>query len=81
MNQLMNQIRQYGFALDEIQLYLDTHPDCPKGLAYYELMKQKRNETVKAYECQFGPLTADAVKDGSGSWSWVNDPWPWEGGC
>ena len=79
MNELMNQIRQYGFALDDTQLYLDTHPDCQKGLAYYELMKQKRNEAVKAYECQFGPLTADAVK--YGSWSWIKDPWPWEGGC
>ncbi len=32
---LFRVIQMYGFALDEICIYLDTHPDCQDGLAYY----------------------------------------------
>ena len=81
MNELMNDIYKFSFALDDVQLYLDTHSDCQEALAYYQNMKKARETAVKAYECQFGPLTKDVVKDDADYWTWVNDPWPWEGGA
>ena len=32
------------------------------------------------YEAQFGPLRASDSRD-TQYWTWVNGPWPWEGGC
>ena len=31
------------------------------------------------YEDAFGPLTAREVDTRSGHWTWIDDPWPWEG--
>ncbi|QNM05095.1 spore coat protein CotJB [Qiania dongpingensis] len=80
MNELMTQIYQYSFAVDDVLLYLDTHPDDQDALAYYQCMRDARETAVAAYECQFGPLTKDGVKDSADYWTWVNGPWPWEGG-
>ena len=81
MNDLMNQIYQYSFAVDDVHLYLDTHPDDQEALNYYRTMRESQNEAVCAYEKQFGPLTADRVRDCDNYWTWINDPWPWEGGA
>lgn len=81
MNELMTQIYQYSFAVDEAKLYLDTHPDDEEALAYYRTMREARMDSVRAYEQQFGPLTADGVENSADYWTWVNDPWPWEGGA
>ena len=32
---LMKQINETGFAMDDVLLYLDTHPTDAKALAYY----------------------------------------------
>ena len=42
-------------------------------------MTEAYENARKAYEAQFGPLTASASRE-SAYWSWVEDPWPWEGG-
>ncbi|MCI8465065.1 MAG: spore coat protein CotJB [Lachnospiraceae bacterium] len=81
MNELMTQIYEYSFAVDDVLLYLDTHPDDQEALAYYKNMKEARAAAVGAYENQFGPLTKDGIKDCVDYWTWVNGPWPWEGGA
>ena len=81
MNDLMTQIYQYSFAVDDVLLYLVTHPDDQEALAYYQCMRDSRETAVKAFECQYGPLTKDSIKDSADYWTWVNGPWPWEGGA
>lgn len=81
MKELMNEIYQYSFAVDDVLLYLDTHPEDQEALAYYQAMKDSRREAVKAYEAQYGPLTKDGIRDCADYWTWVNSPWPWEGGA
>lgn len=70
-------IQMYSFALDEIKLYLDTHPCCRHGLEYYHKYKKLYNDAVDEYIRLYGPLRADQVecKD---NWTWINEPWPWE---
>ena len=82
---LMKRIDDASFAMDDVILYLDTHPDDRNALNYYRYVVALRKEAVKAYEAsafeaQFGPLTASANRDAA-YWSWINDPWPWEGEC
>lgn len=66
-----------SFAINDINLYLDTHPNDADALAQYEKYKTIRQQAVKEYTANFGPLTADNVTS-TGKWSWVCTPWPWE---
>ena len=63
MNDVMTQVYQYGFAVSDILLYLDTHPEDQEALTYYKNMREARDAAVSAYEDQYGPLTIDGVKD------------------
>ena len=81
--QLMNRINQASFAVDEVKLYLDTHPCDTEALAYFREMSRKRNQALKEYAAAYGPLTVDTADAScTDRWNWVNEPWPWqEGGC
>ena len=80
--QLMNTINEVSFAVDDIKLYLDTHPDDEKALDFFKEKSMIRNEALKAYAAQYGPLTIDTGDDTcSRQWDWVMQPWPWEGVC
>ena len=76
-HKLMLRIQAAGFALTEANLYLDSHPACREGLAYYREHKAKYDELVKEYQERFGPLTACA-SEGTKKWEWVTEPFPWE---
>lgn len=76
---LRRRIAAYDFALVEMNLYLDTHPDDKEALALMYAYRRKRAELVETYEAQFGPYenTAQSVNNPD-RWSWVDSPWPWE---
>lgn len=77
---MLRQVDVAGFAVVDANLYLDTHPCDAAAIDYYNQMLAAYKSAAAAYEAQFGPLTAGANKD-TDYWSWVNDPWPWEGVC
>lgn len=77
-NEMLKRVYETGFALDDIILYLDTHPVDTDAKNYYRSMQQANAEAVKAYEQMFGPLMANSVI--GDTWTWLDNPWPWEGG-
>lgn len=77
---LLRQIYEVSFAMDDIILYLDTHPADCEALNYYHTVANMRRQAMAAYAQQCGPLMLDEVTS-QNYWTWVNDPWPWEGGC
>ena len=81
--QLLNHINQVSFAVDDVKLYLDTHPCDTEALEYFHKMSRQRNEALKEYAAAYGPLTIDTAKDScTERWNWINEPWPLqEGGC
>jgi spore coat protein JB len=74
----MKSIMQVCFSLDDCKLYLDTHPDCPKALAYYEKLQKKRFRLVDEYSDKYGALEASSVNTDQG-WDWNKGRLPWEG--
>lgn len=78
-NPLLQRVYETGFALDDVILFLDTNPTNAEALQYYFYMKQLRDEAVNNYEAAYGPLFNFNVN--TANWSWINDPWPWEGDC
>ncbi len=77
--QLLNKIRIASFAVVDVQLFLDTHPDCSEALEYHKKVSKIRNEAYMKYEEMYGPLNIYDSED-RGSWTWNASAWPWEGG-
>lgn len=72
----LRRLSSYDFAVNELHIYLDTHPDdrsAAEALAFYE---RKSDEWRKVYENKFGPLTS--MNEQGNRWAWIADPWPWD---
>ncbi len=78
--QLMDWINQISFALNDVVLYLDTHPCDQEAMAYFQHFHKKRQEALEEYGRRFSPLTLDSISNCQDQWEWVHDKWPWEGG-
>lgn len=78
--QLLAWIDQCSFALDDVLLYLDTHPHDQEALSYFEHFHKLRNEALSEYAHKYGPLTLDSAASCQDKWEWVYGKWPWEGG-
>lgn len=78
--ELFSLINQTSFMLDEIVLYLNTHPDCAQAIDAYNHYKQLRCEAMRDYTELYGPISKYDVNVDN-YWNWVNKPWPWEGEC
>ena len=82
--QLLNRMNQVSFAVDDLILYLDTHPCDEKALVYCRELVQERKKLLKEYAEIYGPLTIDStVWTEESVWKWMEQPFPWEkeGGC
>lgn len=90
-NVLLKEIGEVSFFLDDLRLYLDTHPLEGRALDLYQQNHQKRLELLKKYAGQFEPLTCHCIDpDSNGStatdtrypgkkhWTWSDGPVPWE---
>ncbi len=76
---LFSRIQICDFVLYELNLYLDTHPDCQNALASYRKHQAMRKEAVEQYTAKYGPIRA-LDYNGGDHWNWIDDPWPWENG-
>ncbi len=81
--QKLNEINKVSFAINDLTLYLDTHPDCPKGLALFKELLQKRLDLLAEYAREYEPLTMISMITGTpdtDTYTWPEGPLPWEGG-
>lgn len=70
-------INEVSFAIDDVVLFLDTHPENKQALDYYDNYKKIRKEAVAEYTKLYGPLSVDDVNS-CNYWAWIKEPWPWE---
>lgn len=82
---LLKEISQVSFMVNDLTLYLDTHPkEKEASECFAEAMKQRKALLAK-YAAEFGPLTVDCTMDSANAgtcrpFSWSDGPLPWEGG-
>ncbi len=76
---LFQWINMVSFAVNDIVLYLDTHPKDQEAIAYFNHFREVRTKALKEYEKNYGPLTLDTAKADQ-MWLWSTQPMPWEGG-
>lgn len=75
---MMRRLQVQCFVLDDVRLYLDTHPDDRRALEYYQKYRKLKEQTEAEYVKNFGPINSLQV-DSDTRWTWVDTPWPWEG--
>ena len=74
---LAERIRELTFVLKELELYLDTHPNCKTALDYHYRTVTALKPLVEEYDITVGPLKSSGVVN-TEYWTWVNTPWPWQ---
>ena len=75
--ELLQQIRCCDFAINELALYLDTHPTDDNALCLHRRYCREAKDLKDKYQKIYGPLT---INFPCNKWRWLEEPWPWEGG-
>ena len=69
-------LMQYDFAINDLNLYLDTHPNNEEALSTLELLIEEQKKAKAEYVNNYGSLD---ITDVSGNtFDWIKDPWSWE---
>ena len=71
------QIQELGFALRELGLYLDTHQSDTEATALFNQYAERYEEAMQQYQ-QSGAALTQLESAQRGTYTWLNDPWPWE---
>ena len=73
--EMLKKIMEYDFAINDLTLYLDTHPTCEKALCLHNTYCKDAKELCDKYQKVYGPLTSNYPCN---KWRWIEEPWPWE---
>lgn len=75
--EMLMKIRELNFAIVELGLYLDTHPEDQRALCLHREYARQLKELKDKYQKVYGPLT---IYFPCNKWRWLEEPWSWEGG-
>ena len=76
-SEMLQNIMCYKFAINDLALYLDTHPEDQKALCLHREYCKVLKDLTDKYQKVFGPLT---IEFPCNKWRWLEQPWPWERG-
>ena len=74
MEKTLFNVMQYSFAINDLNLYLDLHPDDLEVFNNYKVLLGKLKKAKEEYTSKFGSLESSDV---SNYFNWLDD-WPWE---
>lgn len=90
---MLKQISEISFTLNDLNLYLDTHPLDEKALNSFKQANDQRKQLMKNFAENFEPLTINCVCSDTNNktesytkypkekhFTWSDGPLPWEGG-
>ncbi len=70
------EINEVGFAMHDLNLYLDNFPNDREMLKKFNMYREEYNNLVNSYESKYGPLNVIGMND-SNRFNWVSS-FPWE---
>ncbi len=73
---MFQSIRELSFVMDELRLYLDTHPNNKEALSMFISTMKSRHDLIADYTNKYGPIDSYYINS-DGTWSWINEPMPW----
>ena len=72
----MADLQALCFVLQELALYLDTHPEDKEAFALFKQFTELEQKASEAYEKEHGPILRSSAARGE-RWDWLGEPWPW----
>ncbi len=66
----------YGEAINDMNLYLDVHPEDGNALKYLEELIKEEKNAKEEYVNSYGPLNICDTK--GDKFEWIDSPWPWD---
>ena len=73
----MTELQTLNFAIQELQLYLDTHENDADAFAAYKGFLKLSKEAHRRYVELYGPICRKDMAD-CPRFSWLDGAWPWE---
>ena len=73
---LLFKIYEYDFAVNDLSLYLDLHPEDNECFLYFKQCLKECERIKGEYKKIYGPLELTETK--GGKFNWMEDPWPWD---
>lgn len=73
----LTELMAIDFVTDELELYLDTHANDSEAFELYQTFLALKKEAHLRYTDLCGPVKQSDMQ-GMRSYSWLNDPWPWD---
>lgn len=77
MEQMLMKIKELNFAVIELGLYLDTHPEDQRALCLHRKYVKELKDLKDKYQKVYGSLS---IYYPCNKWRWLEEPWPWERG-
>ncbi len=78
--ELLTNIYAYGFAIVDLNLYLDVHPDDKNAINLFNQYVGEYKIMVEEYTRRYGRLEMAGINANQNKWTWVEEPWPWQKG-
>lgn len=81
--QLLKEIQEISFTVNDLTLYLDTHPSDAVAFNAFSQANLKRKEFMQKFALEFEPLTTDCISPDSSQktnchFPWSDGPLPWD---
>ena len=73
----LSELQAICFAAHELELYLDTHKDDREAFEMYKTFLALKQEAKDRYTKKYGAVCTDDLIN-SESFTWTEDPWPWD---
>lgn len=73
---LLFKIMELDFAINDLNLYLDLHPEDSEIYEKFKKFTQEYLLLKDDYAKKYGPLSLDQTS--SSSYDWMKNPWPWD---
>ena len=73
----LSEVQVLAFAVQELALYLDTHPEDLEALELYRQYQELYRKCAQAYQVDRRPLN-HTTPGRDDEYAWLDDPWPWE---
>ncbi|MGI5891820.1 MAG: spore coat protein CotJB [Bacillota bacterium] len=74
---LMKRLNELDFAIVEMTMYLDNHPNDRAALSRMQSIVQEQAKVYKEYTEKFGPIKSRDLQPGQG-WLWAEENFPWD---
>jgi spore coat protein JB len=76
--QILHELQAVDFVMNDLVLYLDTHPDDQQALSQFNQFQRRKQTLTQQYEASFGAISCAVSGHVGQRWTWTDSPWPWQ---